>query len=84
MSNSLSDRAAPGVLISRHEEVVMRLTGLALALGLAAAWTVPQDKEKLKTTLRDTEVKGDWVYDDVDAGFALAKSAGKPVLLTFR
>jgi hypothetical protein len=63
----------------------MGKTGWALALGLAtAAWTLPQDKEKLKTALRDTEVKGDWVYDDVETGIAQAKSLEKPLLITFR
>jgi hypothetical protein len=53
----------------------------AVCLALLAA---PQDKEKLKTALKDTEVVGDWIYDDLDAGFAEAKKSGKPMMIVFR
>jgi len=53
--------------------------GLIAALALFA-----QDKEKLRTALKDAEVKGDWIYDDLDAGFAEAKKSGKPMMIVFR
>ncbi len=45
---------------------------------------MPQDKEKLRTALKDTEVKGDWIYDDLDGGYAAAKKSGKPMMIVFR
>ncbi len=41
-------------------------------------------KEQLKTALKDMEVQGAWIYDDIDAGFAEAKKSGKPLLVAFR
>jgi hypothetical protein len=41
-------------------------------------------KEQLRTTLKDTEVQGNWIYDDLDAGFAEARKTGKPLLVAFR
>lgn len=56
------------------------------ALGLAAAVWGRQDpqKEQLKTQLKDTELVGKWIYDDINAGFAQAKKEGKPLLVVFR
>ena len=51
------------------------------------AWTALclQDgsKEALKTALKDTDLPGTWIYDDLDAGFAEAKKTGKPMLVVF-
>lgn len=46
----------------------------------------PQDprKEQLRVALKDDAVKGDWVYDDINAGYAEAKKSGKPMLVVFR
>ena len=44
----------------------------------------PQDKEKLRTGLKDTEIVGTWIYDDLDAGVAEAKKSGKPMMIVFR
>jgi serine protease Do len=54
----------------------------AACLSLAAA----QDgaKEQLRTALKDDAVKGDWIYDDLPAGYALAKKTGKPLMVVFR
>ena len=41
-------------------------------------------KEQLRTALKDTEVKGDWVYDDLASGYAAAKKSGKPMMIVFR
>ena len=61
----------------------MMLTLVSLALLCTAT---PQDgpKEKLRTALKDDSVKGDWIYDDLAAGYAEAKKAGKPMLVVFR
>ena len=58
---------------------------VCLAVAVAGlALFAPQDKEKLRTALKDTEVKGDWIYDDLDAGYAAAKKSGKPMMIVFR
>ena len=52
---------------------------------LAALLASPlQDKDKLRTALKDAEVRGDWVYDDLDAGLARAKAEGKPAFVVLR
>jgi hypothetical protein len=51
---------------------------------LLALLSPAQDKEKLRTLLKDTEVRGDWVYDELDAGLAQAKKAGKPAFVVLR
>lgn len=43
-----------------------------------------QDKDRLRTSLKDTEVKGDWIYDDLPAGFQRAKASGKPLFVVLR
>ena len=58
-----------------------RMAIVAMA-ALAALQQGP--KEQLKTALKDSEVQGAWIYDDVDAGFAEAKKSGKPMLVVFR
>jgi serine protease Do len=60
----------------------MKLALAAAAVCLALAG--PQDKDKLREGLKDTELKGDWIYDDLDAGIAEAKKSGKPMLVVLR
>lgn len=56
-----------------------------LAAAVAFALLAPlQDKEKLRTGLKDASVVGDWIYDDLNAGYAEAKKSGKPMLIVFR
>ncbi len=62
----------------------MARIGMVLAALLAAAPGQDPQKEKLKQGLKDTEVRGDWIYDDVDAGFAAAGKNGKPLMFVFR
>ena len=57
---------------------------IAGAVACLAFLATAQDKEKLRTALKDTEVKGDWIYDDLDAGTAAAKKSGKPMMIVFR
>ena len=59
-------------------------TALAAWTILAAGFTGAQDREHLKTLLKDAEVPASWIYDDVGAGFAEAKRTGKPMLVVFR
>ena len=57
-----------------------------IALGvLAALLAAPQqDKDQLRRELRDTDLAGAWIYDDLDAGYAEARKSGKPMLVVFR
>jgi hypothetical protein len=57
---------------------------LAFAAAVACLSFLAQDKEKLREALKDTVAKGDWIYDDLDAGYAAAKKSGKPMLIVFR
>ena len=43
-----------------------------------------RQKEQLRQALKDTEVKGPWVYDDIATGFAKARLEKKPIMLVFR
>ena len=59
-----------------------------LCLGLAAfgaeASAQSRQKEALRQALKDTQLKGPWVYDDIPLGFAKARLAKKPIMLVFR
>ena len=57
---------------------------LAWIAALAVTLAIPQDKEKLREALKDTELKGAWIYDDLDAGIAEAKKSGKPMMVVLR
>ena len=56
----------------------MRIAIACLLLAL------PQDREALKTSMKDVDIPASWIYDDVDAGFAEARRSGKPLLVAFR
>ncbi|HLY12207.1 MAG TPA: Trx7/PDZ domain-containing (seleno)protein [Planctomycetota bacterium] len=56
----------------------------ALAAVFCLALVAPQDKERIREGLKDTELKGAWVYDDIDAGLAEAKKTGKPMMVVLR
>jgi hypothetical protein len=51
---------------------------------LLAALAFAEDKAPLRAALKDTEPKGDWIYDDVAAGLADAKKTGRPLMVVFR
>ncbi len=57
---------------------------MVMAMALAALAAMQGPKDALKTALKDTEVQGDWIYDDLPAGYAQAKKSGKPMLIVFR
>jgi hypothetical protein len=58
----------------------LALAAVAVCLALAA----PQDKDKIREGLKDTELKGTWIYDDLDAGIAESKKSGKPLMVVLR
>src|SRR5438046_8742558 len=67
----------------------LALAGVAACLAFLAAPTsallgTSQDKEKLREALKDTDLQGTWIYDDLDAGIAEARKSGKPMLVTLR
>ena len=45
--------------------------------------SVAQRFDELKSVLGDV-VSDDWIYEDIDAGYARAKSTRKPLLVSFR
>ena len=51
---------------------------------LCVAAALAQDKDQLRRDLRDTDLAGTWIYDDLEAGAAEAKKSGKPMLVVFR
>jgi len=57
---------------------------LALVAAACLAFAAPQDKEKLREGLKDNDLKGAWIYDDLDAGIAEAKKSGKPMMVVLR
>ena len=61
--------------------------GAAVLVAVAAAAALApgrDDKEDLRRALRDDGLVGDWIYDDIDAGFARAVRERKPVCIVFR
>ncbi len=59
----------------------------ALGMGLLClAFSGPaQDPgEALRKVLKDDEVRGPWIYNDLAKGFSEARSSGKPLLVVFR
>lgn len=59
-------------------------TAIVAAICLLAVAAAPQDKDKLREALKDTELQGTWIYDDLDAGVAEAKKSGKPMMVVLR
>jgi len=62
--------------------VAVVLGGLALSSWAASPQDVP--KEQLQTGLKDTEIQGRWIYDDLDAGLAEARKTAKPMMVVLR
>ena len=52
-----------------------------VALAVAAG---EAETKKLRESLKDTDLAGPWVYNDLEEGFRQAKASGKPVLAIFR
>jgi len=58
--------------------------GLGTLLAVGSGLAGQDAKEQLRQKLKDSNLEGDWVYDDIEAGFAEAKETGKPLLVVFR
>ncbi len=63
---------------------MMITTIAALAAMLCAGGPQDPRKEQLRVALKDDAVKGNWHYDDLNAGIAEAKKSAKPMLIVFR
>ncbi len=59
-------------------------TLLLASIGLALVTVQDGSKEQLRQALKDNPLAGDWIYDDIDAGFARAKATGRPMMVVFR
>ena len=57
---------------------------VALAALATAAALARESKSDLQKDLNDASIVGDWIYDDVDAGFAKAAKDHRPVCVVFR
>jgi hypothetical protein len=66
---------------SRARLLVVALAAVAAAGGYALA---RETKSELQRDLRDEQIVGDWIYDDIDAGFARAAKDKRPVCIVFR
>jgi hypothetical protein len=63
---------------------IPRLALLGSATLLVVLAAAAQDPAALQKALNDTEVKGNWNYNDIAAGFAEARKSGRPLLIVFR
>lgn len=59
------------------------ITGILVML-LSAPISAQTKLDPLQYSLGDLAVKGPWIYNDLNAGFAQARKAGKPLLVVFR
>jgi len=64
-----------------RSRTIVGAAAVLVAGGLALA---RESKSELKQDLRDNEVVGNWIYDDIDAGFAQAVREKKPLCVVFR
>jgi hypothetical protein len=62
----------------------MRKWLLAVGVVILGSSSVLLAKDSLKDALEDFLVSDDWIYEDIDAGYAEAKKSGKPLLVSFR
>jgi len=62
----------------------VKTAGIYLSLVVLFQVSPQDDKAKLRAAMGDTALAGEWIYDDVDAGFAEAKKTGKPLMVVFR
>jgi len=51
---------------------------------LSAPVSAQTKLDPLQYSLGDVAVKGSWIYNDVNAGFAQARKTGRPLLVVFR
>ncbi len=68
----------------RLRDVRVVLAAVLVTAVVATLAVAKESKSELKAALRDDQVVGDWIYDDIDAGFARAAREKKPVCVVFR
>ena len=51
---------------------------------MAAALSFAQAPATLKEALKDADLPGRWIYDDIAAGTSEARTSGRPLLIVFR
>ena len=59
-------------------------TRLALLLTAVSLSALCAQDSLLQKSLKDVDVQGAWIYNDLPAGYAEAKKTGKPLLVVFR
>lgn len=61
-----------------------RAYAAVVALSALAGFARQDGGDALRKTLKDVDLVGNWVYDDLAAGYTEAKKTGKPMLVVFR
>ncbi|MAG56038.1 MAG: hypothetical protein CMJ83_07090 [Planctomycetes bacterium] len=64
-------------------KAIIRVSLLSV-LWIPLAFGQGESEKLLKEALGDDQVSGDWVYEDIEAGYAKARKTGKPLLVSFR
>ena len=65
----------------------LALTGLLLASSILSVSALSQEAQDAARTKRERlkdHAAAFWIYDDIDAGYAIAAETGKPLLVSFR
>ncbi len=66
----------------------MRIAIIVVALLSISLWVplASQDGQiqSLKEAIGDDLIGGNWIYEDIEAGYAMAQKSGKPLLVSFR
>jgi serine protease Do len=60
------------------------LLTLALLCAALTAFGAGDRDESVRKDLRDVQLIGGWIYNDLNQGLALARQSGKPLLVVFR
>ena len=53
-------------------------------MAMTTAIRAEDTKDAIKKSLNDVDLVGNWIYDDLPAGYDEAKKTGKPLLIVFR
>jgi hypothetical protein len=79
--NRGAPRRSTAQVVESYLVPVVALVTLSVAGGFALA---RETKPELQRDLRDEQIVGDWIYDDIDAGFARAAKDKRPLCIVFR
>lgn len=63
--------------------VATAVTFFSLAL-LVPVSSQDQQIRLLKEAIGDDLIGGNWIYEDIEAGYAKARKSGRPLLVSFR